>query len=324
MKQYWIQRIDGVTRFELREVPVPEPAPDQVLMRVRAASFNYGDAFARIARHRADAPRPAGVDAAGEVAAAGSAVHGVQPGTRIMARARGGFAEYVLVDRSQIMIVPSILDDTQAAAVPIAYITAYEALIELGELRFGETVLIAGASSGVGVACVQIAKRRGARVLGTSGSTDKLVRLRALGLDAGIVARGGDFAGAVLDANQGRPVDLAVDLVGGSAFPACQRTLGDFGRLAVVGYVDGQMQAQVDIESLHGKRLHIFGVSNTPLSEAQRASATAGFVREVLPEIATGNIVPVVDRVFGFESVEAAWSYAASGALLGKVILRVP
>lgn len=323
MKQYWIQLVDNKTRFDLRAVPIPSPGPTQVLMRVRATSFNYGDIFARIARHRADVARPAGVDAAGEVVAVGERATEVRVGERIMARVRGGFAQYALVELAQVIPVPDHLDWHQAAAIPIVFITAYEALFQLGELAAGETVLVAGASSGVGVACIQAAKCAGARVIGTSGSAEKLERLRTLGMDEGIHARDGDYSAAVLAANGGQGVQLAIDLVGGSAFPACQRSLGDFGRLGVVGYVDGQMRSEIDIESLHGKRLRIYGVSNTPLDPAQRSRAKQGFVQTLLPHIQSGRIVPVVDRVFGFDQVEAAMAYVETNALLGKVIVSL-
>jgi len=323
MKAYWMQSVGGVTQFELREVPRPEVGPRDVLIRVRASSLNHGDIFARIARHRADIARPAGVDAAGEVVLTGEQVDWIPAGTRVMARVKGGFAEYVVADASQVTEVPEHLDWAQAAAIPIAFVTAYESLFQFGELTAGETVLIAGASSGVGVACVQAAKCKGARVIGTSGSAEKLARLETLGMDAGVHARGGDFAPAVLAANGGKGVQLALDLVGGSAFPGCQQSLADFGRLGVVGYVDGQMRAELDLESLHGKRLRMFGVSNTPLDPHQRAQAREGFEKEIMPHIAAGRIVPAVDRVFAFDQLDAAKVYVETNALLGKVVLVI-
>lgn len=324
MQAYWIRSDGGRTLFELREMPVPTPGAGQVLLRVRAASLNYGDIFARIALHRADAPRPVGLDAAGTIEALGPGVTQFTPGERVMARAKGAFAQYVLADVAQLARVPQRLDWAQAGAVPVAFVTAYESLFQLGGLVAGESVLIAGASSGVGVASVQCAKCFGARVvIGTSGSAEKLARLKQLGLDVGIRARADDYSAEVIAANGGKGVDLALDLVGGSAFAACQRALAPFGRLAVVGYVDAQMRAEIDIESLHGKRLKVFGVSNTPLNPAQRAEAMRGFVRDVLPAIEDGRIVPVVDRVFAFGQLPAAKDYVETNALLGKVVITL-
>lgn len=323
MKSYWIKTEGAGTALEMRDVPMPKPGPGQLLLRVRATSLNRGDLLASVSHHRADVARPAGVDAAGEVHAVGEGITGFKPGDRVIARARGSFAEYVLADVEQVVSMPQRLSWEQAAAVPIAFVTAYEALFQLGHLKQGEWLLIAGASSGVGVACLQAAKCVGAKVIGASGSAEKLARLKTLGLDVGILARGGDFASQALEATGGKGVNLAVDLVGGSAFPACQRVLADHGRLAIVGYVDGVMKAEIDLNAVHGKRLHIFGVSNAPLTAAQRAEAMRGFVRDVLPALADGRIVPVVDRVFLFNELPAAKAYVESDVQLGKVVVKV-
>jgi NADPH2:quinone reductase len=323
LKSYWIKAAGSGTVLELREMPIPDPGAGQLLLRVRATSLNRGDILATIARHRADVARPAGVDAAGEVHAIGADVTDFHVGDRVMARARGSFAEYVLVDAALATHVPSRLSWEQAAAVPIAFVTAWEALIQFGRLQAGEWLLVAGASSGVGVACIQAGRYLGAKSIGVSGSSEKLAKLTAIGLDAGICARGTDFSAEVLAATGGSGVDLAVNLIGGTAFPACQKALADFGRLAVVGYVDGVMNANLDLEATHGKRLQIFGISNAPLSAAARAEATRGFNRDLLPGLTDGTITPVVDRVFPFDNVPAAKAYVESGALLGKVVIRL-
>jgi NADPH:quinone reductase-like Zn-dependent oxidoreductase len=114
-----------------------------------------------------------------------------------------------------------------------------------------------------------------------------------------------------------------VNLVGGSVFGACQRSLGNFGRLAVVGYVDGVMKTELDLEATHGKRLEIFGISNSPLTPAMRAIATRGFNQDVMPAVVDGRIVPVVDRVFRFDQLPEAKTYVESGAQIGKVVVRL-
>lgn len=294
-----------------------------MLVRVRASSLNRGDLLGAIAFHRALEGRPAGVDAAGEVHALGEGVGGFAIGERVMVRARGCFAEYVLVDPALATPVPPNLTWDEAAALPISYITAWEALVQFGRLKAGEWMLVTGASSGVGVAALQAGKALGARVIGVSGSADKLARLRALGLDVGLHGRGEDFSPSVLEATGGRGVDLAVNLVGGSVFPACVGSLADFGRLVVVGYVDGVMQAPLDLQAVHTKRLEIFGISNAPLAPGMRAEATRGFNRDFLPAIASGRIVPVVDRVFPFESLPEAKAYVEAGSQIGKVVVRL-
>jgi NADPH2:quinone reductase len=146
--------------------------------------------------------------------------------------------------------------------------------------------------------------------------------LKALGLDAGIQTRGGNFAEEARQITGGAGIKLAVNLVGGSAFAGCLEALTDFGRLAVVGYVDGQMLTGLDIEPVHGKRLQIFGLSNAPLSTAMRAVAQRGFEREVMPAIIDGRIVPVIDRTFSFDELPAAKQYVEENTLLGKVAIQ--
>ncbi len=303
---------------------MPQPAPGEILVRVKATSINRGDVMARIGRHSAEGGRPAGVDGAGEVVALGDGVAAFKTGERVMFRGRGCFAEYVIVDPALASPVPAQLTWEEAAAIPIAYVTAVDALVEFGALKAGETVLIAGASSGVGVAAIQAAKYLGATVIGVSSSEEKLARLKTLGLDVAICARGAGFADQALQATGGRGVDVAVNLVGGSAFADCQRALADFGRQVVVGYVDGQMKAEIDLEALHGKRLHVMGISNTPLNPAQRARATRCFMETLYPAFVSGAIKPVIDRVFSFDELPEAKRYVETDQLLGKVIIRVP
>ena len=323
MKAFWIRHEAGKAELYLRELPVPEPAPGQILLRVRAASLNRGDLLGTISFHRAAEGRPAGVDAAGEVHAVGAGVKGFKPGDRVMARSRGCFAEYVLVDPGLATPVPAGFSWEKAAAIPISYVTAWEALVQYGRLEAGETLLISGASSGVGVCSIQLGKVLGARVIGISTSEAKLERLKALGLDSAICARGEDFSGKVLELTGGKGADLAVNLVGGTVFAACQRSLGKFGRLAIVGYVDGVMTTPLDLEAAHGKRHEIFGISNAPLTPEMRAVATKGFERDVLPAIVDGRIEPVIDRVFPFRELPAAKAYVDAGTQIGKVVVRM-
>lgn len=323
MKSFWIKSERGKTALELRDVEVPQPKAGEIVVRMRAASLNRGELLASIGMHSADVPRPAGGDGAGEVQAVGEGVTGFKPGDRVMGRARGAFAEYVAMPVHQAMPVPERLTWEQAGAVPTAFITAYEALRAYGRLKAGEWLLVAGASSGVGVACVQIGKVIGAKLIGTSGSAHKLAKLKSIGLDLGIRARGGDFADRVLEATGGEGVDVAVNLVGGTAFPGCLRSLANKGRLAIVGYVDGVMKCEIDLEPVHGKRLEIYGVSNTHLTAAERAEAARGFARELLPALADGRITPLIDRVFSFGELPGAKAYVESNAQLGKVVVRM-
>ena len=324
MKAYWIRNTGTTTELFLRDLPQPQPNAGQMLVRMRATSLNRGDMLARIKRHSAADGRPAGIDGSGEVVSVGANVTDFKPGERVLFRAHACFAEYAVVEPPLAARMPDRLSWEQAAALPAAYITAWEAVIEFGRARAGEWVLLCGVSSGVGVAALQIAKSLGARVIGTSGSAIKLAKLKALGLDVGIEGRGGAFVDAVLQATGGKGVNVAVNLVGGSAFPGCVRVATDFGRVIIVGYVDGEMHPEFDLEAVHGKRLQISGISNTPLTPAQRAASMQGFMRDVYPALESGAIAPLVDRVFDFDELPAAKAYVDTDQFLGKVVVRMP
>ncbi len=324
MKAYWIKNTGTATELFLRDLPQPQPTAGQMLVRMRATSLNRGDMLARIRRHSAQDGRPAGIDGSGEVVSVGAAVTGFRPGERVLFRAHGCFAEYAVVEPPLAAPMPDRLSWEQAAALPAAYITAWEAVVEFGRARAGEWVLLCGVSSGVGVAALQIAKSLGARVIGTSGSAQKLAKLKALGLDVAVEVRGGAFADAALQATGGKGVNVAVNLVGGSAFSSCVHAAADFGRVIIVGYVDGQMHADFDLEAVHGKRLRISGISNTPLSPAHRAASMQGFMRDAYPALASGTMAPLIDRVFDFDELPAAKAYVDTDQFLGKVVVRMP
>jgi NADPH:quinone reductase-like Zn-dependent oxidoreductase len=324
MKCYYIESVNGKTVFMPREVPKPQPKGGEMLVRVRAASLNRGEILASISLHKVHEPHPAGADCAGEVEAVGEGVTAFKPGDAILGRARGSFAEYVVMGAAQAAAKPERLTWEQAAAVPIVSVTAYEAVCQYGKLKAGETLLVAGAASGVGVMAVQFGRYLGAKVIGISRSAAKLEQLRAVGLDTGIVASGGGFADNVLAATGGKGADVSLNLIGGSVFPDLVRAAANKGRIAIIGYVDDQHKAEIDLEAVHGRRLQIFGVSNALMSAPQRAEAMRGFARDLLPGFAEGRITPLVDKVFPFDQLPAAKAYVESNAQLGKVVVRMP
>jgi NADPH2:quinone reductase len=328
MKSYAIRTTADATVLELRDAPRPEPKAGEVRLRMRAAALNRGEFIAGHGLHVGGGAKAAGIEGAGEVDAVGAGVTGIAPGDRVMGRCSGAFAAYALMHVGEAVPVPSRLSWEQAAGASLVYMTAHDMLIGQGGLRAGEWLLVTGVSSGVGVASVQLARALGAKVIGTSGSPDKLARLKALGLDSAIVTprsgqgRAGGFGDEVMGLTGNLGVNLVVNNVGGSVFAECVRCLAFEGRLATVGYVDGVMRAEIDIEALHAKRLQLFGVSNKLRTPAQRAANVAGFVADVLPFIADGRIDPVVDRVFGFGALPEAKRHMESNAHLGKIVVR--
>jgi NADPH:quinone reductase len=323
MKSCWIVTRDQKPVLEYREVPVPQPKPNEVVIEVHASALNRGELVVGGAVHGGP-EKIGGNEAAGIVHAVGSSVTGIKVGDKVFGRCRGGFADYAVLDAAQVMPMPARLTWQQAAAIPISYITAWEMLYPpYGRLTAGEWLLITGVSAGAGVACVQMAKLLGAKSIGTSGSKAKLERIRALGLDVAIETRGADFSARVLEATGGHGADLAVNLVGGTQFAECVKSLARKGRLAVVGYVDGALTAEIDLGAVHAGRFEIFGISNARLTVEEKAAAAAGFARDVLPAIADGRIDPVIDRSFGFDEIEAAKAWMESSAMVGKIVVNV-
>lgn len=325
MRAYRLQERDGRQALRLDVVARPSPGPGQLLLRVAAAGLNRGEFIAGHGLHgEGGAARPVGAEAAGVVVAVGEGVEGWAPGDRAMGRCPGGFAEYVLMHTREAIAVPEGLDDVHAAAVPLTFMVVYDMLVLQGRLREGETLLVAGVSSGVGMAAMLAAKAMGARVIGTSGSQDKLDRLRDAGLDLGLCTRAPDFAPAVLEATKGQGADLAIDTVGGSVFAECVRALAFEGRLAMVGYVDGVLKAELDLEALHSRRLRLFGVSNKLRTPVQRAEPVPGFRADWLPLFASGRLKPAVDQVFSFDELAKAKAAMERNQHLGKLVLTMP
>jgi NADPH:quinone reductase len=324
MRSWWIQSTGTRTELEARDVPVPQPAAGQVLVRLRAAGLNRGEFIAAQGLHKPGAAKPAGVEGAGEVAALGAGVTTVRVGERVMGRCPGAFAEFALMDAREAIPVPSNLAWEEAAAVPLVFMVVHDMLIAQGRLGRGEWLLVTGISSGVGVAALQTAKMLGAKVIGTSGSAEKLARLKPLGLDLGLQTRAGDFSSAVLEATGGRGADLGINTVGGTVFAECMRSLAFEGRLAIVGYVDGVLKAEVDLDTLHAKRLRVFGVSNKLRNAEQRAESVRGFVADVLPAIAGGRIRPLIERVLPFGELPQAKEWMESNRHTGKLVLVMP
>jgi NADPH:quinone reductase-like Zn-dependent oxidoreductase len=322
MKSYSMRVQDGAAVLQLDEVPRPEPGPRQLLLRLHAAGLNRGE-FIPGGLIKAGAAKAAGIEGAGEIAALGADVTTWQVGQPVMGRCPGAFSEYALMDTREAMPVPPGLSMEAAAAVPLTFLVVHDMLVTQGHLQAGEWLLITGVSSGVGVAALQAAKAMGAKVIGTSGSAAKLDRLKALGLDLGLCTRAPDFHAAVMAATDGRGVNLVVNTVGGTVFAECVKSLAFEGRLATVGYVDGQLKAEIDIQALHAKRLTLFGVSNKMRSAEQRAAGVPAFVADWLPLFADGRIVPLVDRVFSFNDLPAAKAHMEANQHLGKIVLRI-
>jgi NADPH:quinone reductase-like Zn-dependent oxidoreductase len=315
---YFLLAQAGGTGLERRDVAQPEPGPGQMLVRVRAAGLNRGELITAPA-----AGKPGGMDAAGDVVKTGAGVAQFKPGDRVMGRCPGAFAEFGLMDERETLPVPERLSWEEAAAVPITFLVVYDMLVAQGRLKAAEWLLVTGVTSGVGVVALQVAKALGAKVIGTSGSAQKLERLKPLGLDLALATREADFSAQVLQATGGKGADLCVNNVGGTVFAECLRSLGFEGRLAVVGYLDGTLKAELDLDALHSRRLTVFGVSNKLRNSEQRAATVRGFAASLLPMLADGRVKPLIDQVFGFDDLPAAKARMEANAHVGKIVVRI-
>jgi NADPH2:quinone reductase len=311
VKAFFIQAVDGKAVLEQRDIPQPKAGAGQLLVKVKAAGMNRGELIVG-GLIKAGAAKPAGQEAAGEV---------VGTGERVMGRCPGAFAEYALMDAREAIPVPKNLSWEEAASVPLTFMVVHDMLVEQGGLKAGEWLLVTGISSGVGVAALQAAHALGAKVIGTSGSAQKLKKLKELGLDVSVETRKPDFSKSVLDATGGKGANLCVNTVGGSVFAECVKSLGYEGRLAIVGYVDKTLKGEFDLEAVHSKRLRIFGVSNKLRTAEQRAGTVAGFRQDFLPLFASGRIRPLVDKVFALDELEAAKAYMESDRQTGKIVV---
>jgi NADPH:quinone reductase len=315
-------------RWEIRETQRPTVPPGQVLVRVRASSINRAE-FRRLHGLRLVPGQPAlearvgGGDAAGEVVELGEGVSGFAPGQRVMGRCAGGFAEYALIDAREAMPAPSCLSWEEAASIPVVFVVVHDALFVSGRLQKGETVLVTGAASGVGVATLALAKHIGARVIGTSRSAAKLEKLKAHGLDAGIATGSDGFAAALAPVVGDNGVDMIVDNIGGDVLAACIAALAVGGRYVTIGRMSGVTTGELDVDKLAEKRLHLYGVSNRLRNAAQRAESMRRFVADLMPALEAGQIRPIIDCTFPLDELAAAQAHVEADRHVGKVVITM-
>lgn len=329
MRAIVIRRFGGPEVLELRDVPLPEPSVGQVRVRIRASAVNRADLLQRMGAYPApkDAPPDIpGLEIAGEVDAVGPGVTELAPGDRVYGVVGGGaYAEAVVVHARTLAKMPAELGDfAKAAALPEAFITAYDAMVLQGGLTAGETVLVHAVGSGVGTAATQIAKAIGARSIGTARTAEKLERARTVGMHHGLVPETKDnapiFADAVKTLTGGRGADVVLELVGGSYVPESLSSLAERGRLVLVGLLAGT-RADVDLGVVLRRRLRVMGTVLRARPLEEKILAAQCLERNLGPLFASGACVPVVDRVFPLDQASDAHAYVASNEGFGKVVL---
>jgi NADPH:quinone reductase-like Zn-dependent oxidoreductase len=326
----------GIDKLELIDAPTPKPAAGEVLLKVHAVSLNYRDLLVTLGHYnpKMSLPRIPASDGAGEVVAVGDGVTRIKIGQRVAGifmqnwlegpptaqkqrRALGGdidgmLAEYVVLPESGLVAIPDHLSWEDAATLPCAAVTAWNALVHAGRIKVGDTVVIQG-TGGVSIFALQFAKALGARVLGTSGSNEKLDRAATLGLDAGVNYRQvPDWANWVLEETHGEGADLVVEVGGAGTFVSSLKAVRVGGTVAQIGVLTHTSESLNIVPILH-KQVHVQGIyvgSRADFLEMNRA----------IDQI---RLKPVVDEIFTFDKAPAALKRMQSGAHFGKLVIRV-
>ncbi|SEB22353.1 zinc-binding dehydrogenase [Variovorax sp. YR216] len=309
-------------RLEIHDVPQPKAGPGQVLVRVMASGLNRGE-IKLVRDATGGEPRTSGVEFAGIVAATGPGVTHLCEGDHVVGHGTGGQAEFAVAEARALLRVPRSLPWAEAAAFLNVFITAHDALVINGELRPGETVLVNAASSGIGLAAIQIASlMKAAKVFATTRSAEKAARLARYGATHAIDVSTRNPVQAVMEATGGRGVDIVIDSLGGEVFPDNMKSLAVKGRLVNVGRMAGAT-AQMDLTDLWLKRLKLIGVTFRTRSEEERLQCIEAAGRDLLPLLEAGAIQLPVDRVYPLDRIAEAHAYMETGRHFGKIVIAV-
>jgi NADPH2:quinone reductase len=325
MKAWIIEKFDGVENAKLTDVADPKPAADEVVLRVKFASLNPADAYLAKGEYPAKPPLPhvLGRDGVGEVVAVGANVRDVKVGEKkVLLRGEAGvnrwgtLAQLVSVATESLVDVPKDWSDEQAAAAPLVYVTAYQAITQWNDLPSNANLLISGASGGVGVASTQLAVAMGHTVIGLSRSEEKSAKLREMGMKHVYDPSDANWP-KNLKSSIGGGIDLAIDNVGGEGFNQILSTMANQGRVSVVGRLAGPVPT-FNTASLFFRRLKIGGVAIASYSNEQSREAW----KNILQILSRTGARPLIDEVFAFEQLPAAFARLARGPM-GKVLVRI-
>lgn len=318
----------GAEGVRIAEVEIPRPGPDEVQVRVRACGLNRAD-LGMAAGHAHGAHGGAGtllgLEWAGEVMEVGTAVSDLRAGDRVMCSGKGGFAEYAVADRGRVMRIPRAdMGFEQAATLPVALQTMHDALVTNGRLQRGESVLIQGASSGVGLMALQIARLMGAGlVIGTSGTPTRRARLQDFGAHVALDSHDPQWPEQVRAATGGQGVDLIIDQLAGTQANANMQAAALCGRIVNVGRLAGT-RAEFDFDLHALKRLHYIGVTFRTRSVDEVREINRRMQADLGEALAAGSLALPIDQRFAFADVRHALDSMARNAHFGKIVLTMP
>ncbi len=312
---------------EIREVGRPAPKRDEVLVRVHAAGLNRADLAGTLPRALPTLGKkrpPLGLEWAGEVVEVGRAVREFAPGDRVMCSGQGGYAEYAVTDYGRVLPVPdNNMSWEQAAGLPIALLTAHDALVTHGRLAEGEVVLIQGASSGVGLMALQIAKKRGARlVIGSSTNEARRARLPEFGADFVIDSTDPDWPDKVMLETGPIGVDVIMDMISGGVAIGNLKAAAVRGRIVNVGRLGG-MTGEFDFDLHAYKRLDYIGVTFRTRSMAEVRKINRRMQEDLWEAMTDGRLTLPVDSTFPLADAKDAQAHMSANAHVGKIILTM-
>ena len=308
--------------LEIVRIPRPEPGPGQVLIAVRAAGVNRPDVLQRLGFYPPPpgAPETLGLEVAGEIAAVGAGVDRWVAGDKVTALLPGGgYAEYALADARHALPIPEGLGFAEAASLPETVFTVWANLFDIGGLKAGESCLIHGATSGIGVAAIQMAKAAGARVITTGRGKDKADQAKGLGADVAIDSSARDWEA---EAQAAGGADVILDMVGGGYTPKNVSVAKPGGRIVQIAILGGA-KAEVDLGLIMRKRLVLTGSTLRPRAPEEKGRLARGVEQTVWPWIEAGKLRPIIDSTFPLAEAAKAHARIDDGEHLGKIVLTV-
>lgn len=317
----------GTAGVEIRDVAKPSPGPEQVLVRVRASGLNRADVIMASGHMHGTAGGPGtilGLEFAGEVAEVGSGVKVIKPGDRVMCSGGGGYAEYALADMGRVTPIPANnMSWIEAATLPIALQTMHNAVVTAGRMKSGERVMIQGASSGVGLMGLQIAKLKGASlVVGTSTNAARRARLAEFGCDLAIDTTDPAWPDQVLAATGGKGIDLTVDQVSNGFMNGNMKAAAVLGRIVNVGRLGG-FSGDFDFDLHAAKRIDYIGVTFRTRSVEEVREIVRLWREDLSPAVEAGTLRLPLDRTFPLDQAAAALAHMKANQHFGKIVLEV-
>jgi len=317
----------GEKGVEVRDLPKPSPKPSEVLIRVKASSLNRADLLVASGHQHGNVGGVGarlGLECSGEVEAVGGAVQDIKPGDRVMASAPGGFAEYVVTDAGRVHRIPgNNMSYEQAACFPVALQTMHNAVVTAGRLKHGETLLMQGASAGVGLMGMQIGKLVGASVvIGTSTNADRRARLQEFGCDLALDSSDPAWPERVKQATAGKGVDLIVDLISGSVANQNLEAATILGRVVNVGRLGG-MKGEFDFDKHALKRIDYIGVTFRTRSAEEVREINRLMRADLWPALEAGKLSLPIYKTYRLAAIAEALSVMRANRHFGKMVINV-